>query len=64
MKKNNPKTKEEIMKIYTFLNDSYEIIETVKATDYESSLKKVKSVYIDIHTPYYSENLEDSEYFN
>ena len=51
------------MKIFTFLNHLYEVIETVKAEDYISSLKKAKSKLININTPYYSEYLEESEYY-
>lgn len=52
------------MKIFTFLDSSYEVLETVKAQDYLTSLEKVKNASIDIHTPYYSEYLKESEYYN
>ena len=52
------------MKIYTFLNDSYDVIAIVKAEDYEASLMKVKDLLIDENTKYYSEHQEESEYYH
>ena len=43
------------MKFYTFLDRNYDVIEIVKAKDYETSLEKAKSKLITRDTPYYSE---------
>jgi len=52
------------MKIYTFLNKYYDVIEVVKAKSHKSSIKKAKCVYIDRHTLFFSEPIKECLYYN
>jgi hypothetical protein len=51
------------MKLFTFLNKNYDVIEVVKAKDHQTSLLKAKSDEINQNTPYYSEYIDQSEYY-
>jgi hypothetical protein len=51
------------MRIYTFLNDTHEVIAVVKAQNYKKSLKKAKNFGINEKTPYFSEPVEECLYY-
>ena len=51
------------MKIFTFLDSHYDVVEIVKAADHKSSLKKTKSKSVNKHTLYYSEDVTKNQYY-
>jgi hypothetical protein len=51
------------MRIFSFLDDSYDVIAVIKAKDHKSCLEKIKSLGLGENTPYFSEPIEECLYY-
>ncbi len=51
------------MKIFSFLDENYDVVAVIKAKDYKSSLKQAKLLGLGKNTPYFSEPIGECLYY-